>query len=176
MTHKLTALVPLAALAVTGCNPVTSDLIELSVNDNGTVEIDTICSDPCLGDYVPVEATFEEHIAVDIEAELSLLQYKVEYTLIDSEETIEFYADTLNVAVISGTSTTFDINLAAESQRAAMDSLAGDDLGSATATVTFAGYDHRDELLQLSVDVPAVFGRYDSEGAGSSSQDTEVTQ
>lgn len=173
MNHKLSACVPLLALLGAGCNPVVADLVELSVADGGTVDVDTICDDPCLGNEVSVEGTFEEHIAIDVEATVELLQYKVEYAFDAVDPAPDYFSDTISVTLTSGQTTTFTIDLAAASQREQVDEAMDGELATGTATVTFAGYDHRDELIELPVQVPIIFGRYDSTESDTSD---EVTQ
>lgn len=177
MNHRLTAWVPLLALVGTGCNPVASDLITLTIAGGGTVDVDTVCADPCLGDDVTAELSFEEHIAVDIDATVELLQYKVEYRFDDLDPAPEYFADTITVSVANGQTTSFVVDLAAASQREYVDDEMDGELATGTATLTFAGYDFRDALIDLSVDVPVLFGRYDdSLAAETSGTGTEVTQ
>lgn len=174
MNHRLAVWAPFAALLAGGCNPVAADLVELSIAGGDTVDVDTICDAPCIGDDVVAEISFEEHIAVDVEATVELRQYKVEYSFDDLDPAPEYFADTLSVSVANGQTASFVVDLAAASQRQYVDDEMDGELATGTATLTFAGYDFRDELIELSVDVPVLFGRYDdSDAAGTG---TEVTQ
>ncbi|MCK6503520.1 hypothetical protein L6R53_09000 [Myxococcota bacterium] len=172
MNHRLAAWAPFVALVGAGCNPVAADLVELSIAGGATVDVDTICDDPCLGDDVTAEISFEEHIAVDVEATIELRQYKVEYSFDAVDPAPEYFADTLAVSVTNGQVASFVVDLAAASQREYVDDVMDGELATGTATLTFAGYDFRDELIELTVDVPILFGRYDDSDAGTG---TEVT-
>lgn len=176
MTRNPTALVPLLALVATGCSPALADLVLFNINDGAGVSIDTICNSPCAGDDVSADIAFAEHILVDPTAELTLEQYRVEYAISGSDAALDYHSDTLAVSVTSGTTSYFTVNLAAASQRDALDALYLDGLDTATATITFAGYDQHDQVLQLDVDVPLTFGRLDQSAGTSSSTDTGVTQ
>jgi len=163
-------------MVVTGCTPALTDLVLFNINDGAGVSIDTICSAPCAGDDVSADISFAEAVLVDPTAQLTLEQYRVEYAISGSDAVLDYYSDTLAVSVTSGTTAYFSVNLAAASQRDALDALYLDGLDTATATITFAGYDQHDQVMQLDVDVPLSFGRLDQSTGTTNSTDTGVTQ
>ncbi len=146
-----------------GCTPVFPDLLTFDVNGGSTVIIGTNCADPCPGDDVPVDLTLEEHIAVDVDAAVELAQYKVQLGIEGDETEIDYYADLLQVQVSSVEPAAFTVNLAAYSQRTLIDNLTGGESANGTATLTFAGYTPTNEALEVTVEVPVLFGRYDSD-------------
>lgn len=170
MLTTVLALVPLGAMLLPACAPTPADLVDLSVADGGTVYIDTVCSTDCTGDTVSVAATFQESVMVDIDASIQLLQYKVEYVLDGVDTPVTYFADTTDQTISSGQTASFDIRMAAASQRALVSSLAGGQPVSGTATLTFAGYDWKDYVLTVEQQVPVVFDDY----ADASTSDTGV--
>lgn len=154
----------LAGLTIlAGCTPVFPDLLTFDVNGGSTVIVGTNCADPCPGDDVPVSLTLEEHIAVDTDAAVDLTQYKVELAIEGDETEIDYYADLLTVEVSSIEPAAFTVNLAAASQRTMVDNITGGESANGTATLTFAGYTPSNEEIEVTVEVPVLFGRYDSD-------------
>lgn len=154
-------LVGLSLLA--GCTPSYPDLITIDVNGGSTVIVGTHCADPCPGDDVAVTVTLEEHIAVDLDAMVDLQQYMVELAVDDMETDLAYYAELIDVQVSSTTPASLTVNLAAKSQREALDDLLDGESANGTAMLTMAGYTPNNEVLELTVEVPVLYGRYDSD-------------
>lgn len=163
LRHLLALPALLGPASQIGCTPDYAGLLRFEVNDGSTVLMGTDCASPCPGDDVAISAELEEHIAVDPEAVVELLQYQVEIALDDGRAGPAAHAGLLDVEISSSAPASFTVDLAALSQRLYLDGLLDGGSLSGTATLRFAGYAPDDSLLQVEVDVPLLIGQYDAD-------------
>ncbi len=148
------SLLPVLLVTATGCDAAATDLVAISLSDTSSVQIDSSCSGDCI-DEVTLQVTFEEDIAVDLSSQISIEQYRVDYTLSDVQLT--YFADTTSLRVTSGQVGYVDIMPASWEQQEEVVDAVGDAYVSGTATLTAAGYDWRDEVFTVSTDFAISF-------------------
>lgn len=147
------ALIAAAAFALACEPPPTEEQVEIAVSGD-PVLVDVDCdADACGGtSTVDVEVTFEEHPLISDEAELELLQYRVDYDvpdLAEGEEIPYFASDRINLVVLVGEPASATLDVAGTTQRAWADSRLPNEEVAGTAVVTLAGYDHRNAIVEL---------------------------
>lgn len=168
--HRLPwMIVGIAAFATAGCEPVpVSDLLRITYGSGEhapPVLVDVNCNNGgCDGlEQLEAELTFEEGTGfIPSDATVEILQYRVDYDLdgLEVEEQPPFYAGVTTVLVTVGETVTFNVRAAGQRQRDWMLSHFGADQFDGEATITLAGYDHRNEIVFADAPFDISFGDF----------------
>lgn len=161
----------LTALLAAGCEPPpTSELLYITFGSGELappVEVDTLCDNGgCDGlEQLEAELHFQDHDLLNPDAQVEILQYQVQYDLFAFDEEAEgealpFYANLTSVRVDLGESTAFNVRAAGERQRDWVRSRFGSDQVDGVGTLTLAGFDHRNEVVQVDVEFDIAFGDF----------------
>lgn len=144
-------------LTLAGCEPPpTSDLVSLEVTGQ-PVEFDTFCDgNVCAGNKLASSVlAFDANVLVSETGRFEVQQFRIDYDIPDAD--IPFYAETTWAMVLVGTESPFNFRPAGEAQRdRARNSMTGDKL-TGTATISLAGYDHRNEVVETEATFDIVF-------------------
>jgi len=158
----------LAVLFTVGCEPPTSeDLLLITFDDSANappVEVDVVCIN---GGCDPLDLvatlTFEQHDLLSSSAEVEILQYKVEYDIASDAEAEEppFYANYTSVLVALGESASFTVVAVGQSQRDwVFEEYGGGTIDSAIGRLTLAGFDHKNEVVEVDAQFAIRFGDF----------------
>jgi hypothetical protein len=165
--HSFIAMV--IALSGSGCGGAIE--LDVSVTEPATrVEVDTRCDNG--GCDVPAQVEVEVSIKNDDQpgATVEILQYRVDYDLIDAEGQVPFHAGAARWSVGAGTPATFLVPAAGQRQREEILTLFGYVRVDATGTLTLAGYDQDDEVVTGAAQFAIGFGDFEG-GVGGEGED-----
>lgn len=158
MSRWMSGCLGCVVVGVVGCEtPPTIDLLSLSAS-NGAI-IDTVCAPSC--DDVPTNVTvaFDFHPLVPGTSTFDIQQYRIDYQvdqLVD-EWAVPFYVSPLTVEAPIGEDTVFNLSVGDNTQRDWVLSALGPERVDALATLTVAGYDHLNTVIELSADFTMIF-------------------
>ena len=138
-----------------GCSSTVVDISTISF-DKSAYDVDNNCIDGCGGDLITATITVEEDISAGAGAELTVRQYRIDYTipaLSDEEEEVPYFAAALSSQVVGfGEELSLTLQPVGNTQRAWVFSRAGSAAISASAVLTIEGHDQQNTLLQLESD------------------------
>jgi len=166
-------IVGVSALTATGCqSPDTSSMLSITYGSGEfapPVEVDTNCDDGGCDGLEQLQATlnFDQQGFVSGTAQVEILQYKVEYGLYDlaADNQPPYYAGVTTVVVNINDSVDFNVRAAGSNQRDWIRARYGDRQLDGTATLTLAGYDQLNQVVQVSSDFDISFGDFVTDGA-----------
>lgn len=163
-------------LVVVGCGGSVADITTISFAES-TVNVDSNCVGGCGGDALEVTVALAEDISAGPGAEIELQQYRVDYTiaaLSEEGEEVPYFAAAFPEGTVAEFASELSVSLqpAGNSQRAWVYTRAGSSVISATAVLTLEGYDHRNELVQITSPAFTVTFSDVSADSGSAGGDT----
>ncbi|HHO49487.1 MAG TPA: hypothetical protein ENK18_01125 [Deltaproteobacteria bacterium] len=158
MSRWMGACLCCVGVGFAGCEaPPTIDLLSLSASNSAVV--DTFCDPGCNDTPTHVVLGFDFHPLLPGTATFEILQYRIDYQveeLVD-EWAVPFYASPVTVEALIGEDTMFDLAVGDNTQRDWVLSALGPERVDALATLTVAGYDHQNTLIELSTDFTMFF-------------------
>jgi len=173
LSRLLCTVVGITALGVTGCQPSeTSDQLRISFGTGEfapPVEADTLCSNGGCDGFEQVEAQLDFDSGgsfTSSDAYVEILQYRVDYDLagVDDEEQPPFYANETSVICNIDEPATFNVLTVGQTQRDYVRSHFGTEQIDGTATLTLAGYDHRNGVVQVDANFAISFADFVDDG------------
>lgn len=150
------------ALFAFGCSGAVELDVGLASGASGApVQVDTRCDNGGCesGDRVDLVVGIrnDDQPAATVEVQ----QYRVSYDLPDvAPEVVPYFAAELEVSIVAGSPATLSVKAVGQRQREWILSRAGYDQIDGTATVTLAGYDQDDEVVEAQVDFAIAFGDF----------------
>jgi hypothetical protein len=172
--RQLRSILGLAMLFTIGCEPpATGDQLVITFDDDENappLDVDLLCYGECDPVELTATLTFKEHDLLPEDAEVQIVQYKVEYDLSDEEGAEEppFYANLTSVLVNMGESASFTVVAVGQRQREWVLQNYGPNLiDQGIGTLALAGFDHMNEVVEVDVTFsPIRFANFDDDGAG----------
>ncbi len=156
-------------LGLAACQPSSvSDQLFItfgSGENSPPAQIDMDCeTEDCDGsEVVGVEVTWGAASSAPEDATVELEQYRIDYYLPAlGDEEVPYFAGVLSAVVPVGETVSFNVRAAGEPQREFVRARTDDPIDG-VATITVAGYDHRNEIVQVSADFEVVFGDFSVE-------------
>jgi hypothetical protein len=146
-------------LVLGACQDASSDILIITFSNGAAAFVDTQCANGgCDGpDRVAVELAFNEGEEPPEDAEIEILQYRVDYKLnladqgSDEEATaMPFFAAETQTVVTLAQPGLMTIQAAGNRQRDYMVANYGTQQVDAVGTLTVAGFDQRNEIVQVS--------------------------
>lgn len=171
MSRLLCTVVGIAALGVTGCEPSdTSDQLRITFGAGEyapPVEADTLCSNGGCDGFEQLEAQLDFDSGgsfTSADAYVEILQYKVEYRLYEVDEQPPYFASETSVICNIDEPVTFNVLTVGQAQRDFIRSRLGTDQFDGTATLTLAGYDQRNGVVEVDADFTISFADFVDDG------------
>jgi len=163
--HSFIALVVAASL---GCDETAELEVILGA---GQVEVDTRCDNGGCEEAstlaVQANITTDDRPATSVDLE----QYRVDYNLSGTDESVPFFASPMNLRVSAGAPVTFTVHPAGDRQREWILSRFGYDVVDGTGTLVLAGYDQDDNLVTAEAVFDIAFGDFVTDGGGEEEAD-----
>lgn len=162
------------AAALAGCEqPPIEEQLKLTFT--GETLIDSLCEEDgtCYGSE-QINASIEYASSPSLTTgRVEFLQYRIDYDF--SAEGLEdvppYYANNATILVQSGAIASFSVRAASATQRDWVYGRFGSSRAEATATLSLAGYDNKNEVVIIKGTVPVAF--QDLEGNGTTTTTTE---
>ncbi len=151
-------------LIVTGCTSIpNSERLSISFGAGELappVEVDIRCENGGCDSRDQLEASIYWDAAQTVDpttAQVEILEYKVEYELFDVPDAVPYYANVTSVVVPPYAPVAFIIKSAGSAQRDFVRDLSPALPLDGIGTLTLAGYDHRNTIVEFSVDFDISF-------------------
>jgi hypothetical protein len=125
------------------------------------VEVDTRCDNGGCDGSEQIEVRIKvEDDAPGSDAEVEILQYRVDYSLFSVEGEVPYYANVTSVRVAAEEPAEFNVRAAGQRQRDRITSQFGYDQIDGIGTLTLAGYDQDNEIVLAEAQFDILFGDF----------------
>lgn len=173
MSRLLCTVLSLTALSSAGCEPApTSELLRITFGSGEfapPVEADTLCANGGCDGFEQLEAQLEfdsDGAFISGDAYVEIAQYRVDYDLagVDDEDQPPYYANETSVLCDVDETVTFNVLTVGQVQREFVRSRFGTQAIDGTGTLTLAGYDHRNAIVQVEASFAISFADFVDDG------------